>query len=302
MSNSNFLDQYFGDILTEGRSRNISPEILKELSKTAARRYIKDKVPLNESIMKIAQEEQALNPEHIKRIVEMANTDVYLHLHGNEEDKNVFFDIADPSTILEELGSVEKKAEYDLSDYKISPKKSNQIKTAAVNNLQDELVGVTQFIRHQDPKNDLLDLKEKLTSAQGQLLSERENTAVKMKIAFDNLYKSIKSELTNGQLTSDDDIKPSFSNIAQVMSTVSNDLSILEPIASNLMKEKIASFEDLNSSFKKIAGVIINPENSVVHYFNEYTKLASYNKELTGAIKIANENIVEVNSLLIGMV
>lgn len=296
MSNSTFLEQYFGDILLEGKSRNVSPEVLRELSKTAARKYIKERVPLNESIVKIAQEEQALNPEHIKRIVEMANTDVYLHLHGNEKDKNVVFDVANPHTILEELGTTEKRAEYDLSDYRTAPRKSSYIKTAAaaISSLGDELQGVTQFLKHQDPRNDVLDMRDKLQAAKDEILSERENTAVKMKIAYDSLYNSIKKELKDGQLTVDQQNKPTFNNIAQAMSTVSDDLSVLEPIATNLMKEKVASFDELNTSFKKVAGIMVNPENPVVHYFNEYTKLASYNKELTYALKIANQQLNDV--------
>lgn len=300
MSNSNSLEQYFGDILVEGRSRNVSPEVLRELSKTAARRYIRDRVPLNESIIKIAHDEQSLNPEHIKRIVEMANTDVYLHLHGNERDKNVYFDVANPHTILEKLGSIEKKAEYDLSDYRTSPSKARAIKLASLPWIDEELEqDTTTYLRHADPRNDLLDLNEKLHSAKDQLLSERENTAYKMKTAYNKLYNAVKSELRDGQISEDSDERPTFSNIAQVMSTVSNsELGVLEPIATNLMKEKVASFEQLNQNFKKVAGVLINPENPIVKHFSEYVKLASYTRELTEAISIATANISQVEDLI----
>lgn len=71
------------------------------LADHAVTKLVNDEVPLNESIVKIAAKND-MNPEQIKRVVEMVNTKAFLKMFQNpkNKEKNIEFDIADPKEVL----------------------------------------------------------------------------------------------------------------------------------------------------------------------------------------------------------
>ena len=89
---------------------------LELFAKEASANYLKDKTSLNESITKLA-ETHALNKEQVARVVEVANTDVYLNLFNKTADKYVQYDVADPAVIEQNLGTVKIAEVADISDY-----------------------------------------------------------------------------------------------------------------------------------------------------------------------------------------
>ena len=74
----------------------------EELAREAVTGFLDSKVPLEQGIVKIAKREE-LNPEQIKRVVEMANTRTFLDLFKKTagDDRMVEFEIADPDKTLE---------------------------------------------------------------------------------------------------------------------------------------------------------------------------------------------------------
>jgi hypothetical protein len=77
-----------------------SPEKLLLLAKAASNRYLKEKVPLNDTIQKLASQE-GLNVHQVARIAEMANVETHKALWGTEPDKIKVggFEVADPAKI-----------------------------------------------------------------------------------------------------------------------------------------------------------------------------------------------------------
>ena len=66
-------------------------------SEEAAVALVDDGTPLQDSIVKIAKRD-SMNPEQIKRLVEMSNTASFLRMFGKtagSEDRMVDFDVAD---------------------------------------------------------------------------------------------------------------------------------------------------------------------------------------------------------------
>jgi hypothetical protein len=62
--------------------------------------FIEKEAALNDSILKIAQDRD-MNPEQIKRLVELSNTKAFLKMFkDNSEEKKDEFDVADPREIL----------------------------------------------------------------------------------------------------------------------------------------------------------------------------------------------------------
>jgi hypothetical protein len=99
----------------------VSTNTLELFAKQAAIDYLKDKKSLNESIIKIASD-NGLNREQIARVVEAANTDVYINLFNKSNDKYVQYEVADPAVIQSNLSNT-KVAEVsdDASDYYDAP-------------------------------------------------------------------------------------------------------------------------------------------------------------------------------------
>jgi hypothetical protein len=99
----------------------ISTNTLELFAKQAATDYLRDGKSLNGSITKIASD-NGLNNQQIARVVEAANTDVYINLVNKSADRYVQYDVADPVVIQSNLHTT-KVAEVsdDASDYFDAP-------------------------------------------------------------------------------------------------------------------------------------------------------------------------------------
>lgn len=68
----------------------------------AVQGFVNEGVPLEKTIVKIARRD-SLNPEQIRRVVEMANTGTFLELFNKtagEDDRMVEFSVADPESVI----------------------------------------------------------------------------------------------------------------------------------------------------------------------------------------------------------
>ena len=86
----------------------------------AATDYLKAGTPLNDTIIKIASD-QGLNRDQIARVVEGANTEVYVQLMNKTADKYIQFDNASTDKVSEKVFSIEKVAGIVTDDYEEPP-------------------------------------------------------------------------------------------------------------------------------------------------------------------------------------
>ena len=94
----------------------VTKQHLEYFAKIASDNFINKKIPLTESIKNIHNNHQYLTAEHLKRIIETSNSQVYQHMYDTNDDKNIRFDVANPQDILKEE-SVPEKVAYDTSAY-----------------------------------------------------------------------------------------------------------------------------------------------------------------------------------------
>jgi hypothetical protein len=73
-------------------------ELLKNMAATAVSRFVAQGVPLNDSITKLAMEND-LNPQQTLRLVELSNQVAYLKLQESATDRTFTFPLADPSLV-----------------------------------------------------------------------------------------------------------------------------------------------------------------------------------------------------------
>ena len=89
----------FEQYLVSNERPKLDKEQLQTMAKKAAAKYVNEKVPLNDTIKELSKE-SSLNDEQIRRVVEMTNTETFLHLFKQGYDKNVDFDVADASIVM----------------------------------------------------------------------------------------------------------------------------------------------------------------------------------------------------------
>lgn len=96
---------------------------LEGMGKEASSRYLLDKIPLNDTIIKMANTHN-LNPHQVARICEAANTDVYSTLWGMTKNGQFTFDMADQEKIADTLNGVsEAKQASFLDESMVAPDK-----------------------------------------------------------------------------------------------------------------------------------------------------------------------------------
>ena len=99
--------------------KGISADELKSMGRRAASAYIETQKPLNNSIQEIAKE-ASLNHEQVKRVVEFANNDTFIHIFKGGFNKNITFPMADSSAVMQGTNeTIIKTASTELrsSDY-----------------------------------------------------------------------------------------------------------------------------------------------------------------------------------------
>ena len=80
-------------------------ESLAQLGKQASDMYLKQDIPLNDAIVKLASARPDLTKEHVQRVIENANLVTFEELFKGSSDKHVVFDLADPADIHGQLHS-----------------------------------------------------------------------------------------------------------------------------------------------------------------------------------------------------
>jgi len=284
---SNF-HQYFDGLSTDTNTK-IDKSVLSTLAKTAANAFIVNNVPLNTTIMKLAKQEN-LNTEHLKRISEMANQEVFENLFNNSSDKNVHFELADPDAIIGKTASVKTAELYDLSSYKTSPKTNLEKRSSNENinwNINDPIVSE---MSHANPKKDLNMVNEKLEATKEALITEKMAMAFNLDKAYEVLYRNVSEEL--GDTT--------FTKIAQVIyttTTVDNSIKLLEKLSYDLMKKQRVSINEVNSPFSKTANLFINENHPIVKATKEYTKLAEAVEVLDYALQDIEDKLSKVANI-----
>lgn len=93
---------------------------LDKLADIATEAYLKNNTPLNDVIVKLAQD-NALNREQINRVVETANSNVYVKLFNESKNKYIEFPNADSEKIASVLNPSKEPVHTLTSDYQHEP-------------------------------------------------------------------------------------------------------------------------------------------------------------------------------------
>lgn len=271
--------------LLKGAEKTFDEFQVEYFAKKASNDYINKKASLNDSIKKIAQEEK-LNTEQIKRICETANHTINQHLFDTQDDKNVYFEVADVNNI-EMSNTLDKVAHVEISDYDFSPNKHKETieKIASTNDyhkkaFNEKLAFIDDWeISALDPKLTLLNLKEKIAAVNELAREKREANEYKIKEAHWKLYNLVKDELQES---------PYF-KVAQVIAVTTDRHEILEDITEQLLDNKVITDEDV-FAVVKVAGEF-DKEHPIVKWTEKYASLLLEQELLFGAEKETEQQL-----------
>lgn len=160
---------------------SLSPADLQSLGKRASVEYLAGGISLNDAIIKLARGYPSISPHQVQRVIEFANQETFAKLFSDNEkyasDKNIEFDVADPSYILLELNNGARPTtmtvppdEYSSSPVKLSHSNVEaDIELARVFGVDPALPGAdhtVKYAQHEDGHVEVLErIFEKKASA-----------------------------------------------------------------------------------------------------------------------------------------
>jgi hypothetical protein len=294
----------FENYLLSGKNHaKLSAEALELMGKQAANLYLDEGIPLNDGIARIAGEHPDISAEQIKRIVEFANTAVYLAKH--DQNKNAGreysypqFELADAGRIIQDLSdgarpTIVTKTDIDYARQAKKEKLSSP-------ELESALIGLFKTSSGESEEKDyspdtvvheLMAAKDLLVGLRdniGDLYNQHEGL---FKEAASDFYNNVKTYLLDGG---------SFGEVVAALGTVANDDDLklhLEPVVARLIREKVASVQELKKQYsevEKIAHRTVDPEHPIIL---SYSAMVLAGEELQKTAAALEEVGTELNTL-----
>jgi hypothetical protein len=256
-------------------------------SKAAAKEYLTAGTDLNKSIEKIASE-HGLNKDQVSRVVEAANTEVYVQMFNQSPDKYIQFASADSEKIAEKLFGQEKTSQVSDSDYQEPPSGPNllevelsepMVKVAEVENTTTNTEALHEYYK-------LAALETKLTQSMDEVEMHYQNDA-------SILYSMIKQAVLGGK---------TFGDIEKALTSVYDDPVITinvkesqEKLANELFPRKLdmatttMGTVNMENPLVKQAGLLLKHAQEFKNLKSKHAEtqeqLVSHVKE--GVVKVA---------------
>ena len=284
------------------------PSTLEALGRRASREYLDHHTPLNQAIVKLAGDHPSLSNEHIKRVVEFANTVTFQELFEKSANKNIHFPVADPGVVLRDLrdGGTPGHARplhtsrelHATGDYSRGPTRETNDGGALEQAFSTGRASSTDQDSHQEklaytispdtaghanPVEDIYDAYCQLRRARDEIRADVAQIEAEKTAAEEDLYQAIKHETLDPDGAGLGGITGALERLGRQESQ-----AILPKLASRLRQEGVSELDFLRS-MTKTAGKVTNMAHPAVRAFAGLVKSAE-------ALVIAKASLQEVNS------
>lgn len=299
--------------LTCDPTSRVSTSDLESFGRRASLMFTEEGTPLNEAIVKIAEEHPTITSEQVQRVVEFANRATFQEAFEKKAgDKNIEFSIADPNVVLAALNEkVSPPVIKMASDYYSDPVRVDD--TAAMDRELEAVFGTK-------PDN----VMEKVASEDGGHTTTY-NDHSKLVVARSHLQKQ--AEVLGGAVRENDwvvkEAQASFQHELRQHLLEGGDLTEVVEMMGAVAGEKLAAaaLKDVQPEIEKLAHIekisleqiiaqtlvkelvkeaehrIIDEENPLVQKFAAYITAATKQAELEDASKTASDRFEEANAL-----
>jgi hypothetical protein len=180
----------------------VTDSLIQRFADSATNSYVKDKIPLNEAIVKIAKEE-SLSPEAVARIVERANTGVQVYVFSELGPKETFeFPLASTKEVLCSLNKDAVGKEYQPKEpYSISDKDAGMPKLAS---WTDDLITSDWDPRHLTSHQLLMRANEQFKAAQEEMRARVIESEGNLEKTAAEFVDECKQQIASGEWTADE--------------------------------------------------------------------------------------------------
>lgn len=272
--------------LQQSHAHKISGEELEVLGKTASAKYLNGECKtLTEAVTQTVKK-ASLSPEQVKRVVEFANTDAFLHEFRKEGAGHRVVEFeggpADPSDILKDLNDGGGGTVFDRGtlDYH-APPADTKIASAHAEAGLDQMFEVKEAaLPFSEPLGDAMDMRDKLAAGVDHLTSELIGLEGMYEDLCDRVYFQVKQASLNGS---------GLGDIAQVMSAGAPSPEYIkcafQMITPRLIKDEVYHSLDqcLVSMDKTASATIVNTRHPLVTEMREYSECLTKMAEVRGA-------------------
>jgi len=306
----NALDEFFSGLVANRHDSSRTPdsETVKMLGKRAAARHIDGRESLNDSIVELAGEHPDLTREHVKRIVEEANSEVYLHKHAMAEKSGAsasapHFHLANFDEIVSRLDSPEEVKTSSAWKYSGSPppptdpfsKLASDRSEAAFREGFGELTEELD-VSKEGLIGNVFARKTELTGLKEHLAHAANEFELTLERANDDYYDAVKRHVLGGG---------SFAEVVTAAQSVGlgaeKTAEVLWPYGQRLVQERVTTLDDIQedlTGLKKLAHRVINEQHPLVQRFGEISvcqmeleKIAAITEDIDESLKQVEEFI-----------
>lgn len=264
------------NLLQQSHHKAVSGEHLEVLGKQAAAKWASgEKETLREAVVDEVKT-ASLSPEQVKRVCEFANTSAFLQ-EFKKEGSHRLIDFgapgpANPAEVLQDLnaGTVHQRTS---TDYDNPPTKTASAGDHVERALEQELNRQDAPLHIHNPFTEVMELKDKLASAVGELASEIDRLEIQYADDADQLYRQVKEAAMDGN---------SLGEVLSAWATVSPSADFakvaFQLLTPRLLREGVFRSPDemIGSMAKTAASIaIVNPEHPLVRRFEEYCETLS---------------------------
>lgn len=286
------IEAFIGSLTQGGSYASLSPEQLEMMGKQAANMYLDGGTPLNKAIVKVASDYSDINGEQIKRIVEFANTAVYLAKHDQSKTAGANssypqFPLADAGSIIQEMSGTKMNAQPERDpDYSFAAPKKEKMASAKADSLLSDLFGASKEktasadYSKESVVTDVMNTKDTLVGMREHLAAAEERLDLQQKEAQADYYHTVKSHLLGGGDFVDVMVAANSTISKETPDRDAKIASAIVPIVQRLAQEKIASSQALKQgvrNMEKVAHRVVNQAHPLVTGF---ATILDYNQEM----------------------
>jgi len=294
-------------------SSNADPEVLEMLGRKASQMFQQSGLPLNDAIAQVIAQHPELGNEHIKRIVEFANTVTFQEQFQNSADKNVHFPVADPGVVLRDVkdGGTPSQDGKPLADkgqdYLNPPRNSqgsgfpeaeqlfsNQFSSGNNGGTVDPMAKNasvrTDHSSHANPIDDVYDEYINLKATREKLAEAYESMHNMLESSTAELHGLLRREILEADGAGIDGCVIAMSKVAEDFMVE----HLMLPLIEKLAEEGHA----LSGAFEKKAGIVVNNDHQLLVVTSAITKLASELQVASFALDSVDASIEEAVNFL----
>ncbi len=266
-----------------------SPEKLRALAKHACAAHLESGVPLSEAVINVLRNEHGLGSEHVRRVVEFANNDVFQAIFEKTSGDHRFIDFnggpADPSVVLKEL----RMSTAEIPVRANSGMQKLAFYTPGVDSAEDIFETVktaSDSYPYANPVKELLDTRMRLQGVQEHIASSLSSLELQYNQAARDMCKVAYQMILSG--TGPTDIASVLGRVSPTPDYSALALKHIYEAVGHLPAPSIVKTAAAKSA-------VVNMNHPLVQTFREFVKVANDRFTYASAVDIVREELARVN-------